>query len=238
MLGLIDAGAKAFLRETRGFIAEPGSISIVNPGDLHTGSRADGEHLRYRALYIPVSVLSEVTGESRSGEAPGFRSGVLRDAPLFEKLGRLHASIVHATSRLQRDQVRFDALRALARGHGSTWKPRDESLAEASRQVRAAHAMVRARFTENLSVFDIAAAVEVSPYHLMRQFRRHVGIPMHALQTQLRVALAKRLLREGLPASQAALEAGFADQSHLSKRFKELVGTSPVHYQRHSPARP
>ena len=43
MLGLIDAGAKAFLRETRGFIAEPGSISIVNPGDLHTGSRADGD---------------------------------------------------------------------------------------------------------------------------------------------------------------------------------------------------
>ncbi|MDB5496165.1 MAG: Transcriptional regulator, AraC family [Phenylobacterium sp.] len=236
MIGLIDTGAKSFMRERRRFIAEPGSISIVNAGDLHTGSRAEGEQLRYRALYIPISVLSDVAGAEGSGAAPGFRSGVLHDRRVFAALGRMHASIVGGTSRLRREDVRFEAVRALARGHGSSWKPRDQSIAEASRQVRAAYAMIRARFTENLSVFDIAAAVHVSPYHLMRQFRRHVGIPMHTLQTQLRVQLARTLLQQGLPASQAALDAGFADQSHLSKRFKELVGTSPVHYQRNASA--
>jgi AraC-like DNA-binding protein len=67
---------------------------------------------------------------------------------------------------------------------------------------------------------------------LMRLFRRHVGMPMHALQTQLRVELGKRLLQRGMTASQTALEVGFADQSHFTKRFKEMVGTSPVAYQR------
>jgi len=66
----------------------------------------------------------------------------------------------------------------------------------------------------------------------MRQFRRHVGIPMHALQNQLRVGLGRRLLRDGMPASEVALEVGFADQSHFSKRFKELVGAPPTSYQR------
>jgi AraC-like DNA-binding protein len=44
--------------------------------------------------------------------------------------------------------------------------------------------------------------------------------------------MGKRLLHRGMTASEAALEVGFADQSQFSKRFKELVGVSPVFYQR------
>src|SRR5579863_10460006 len=46
MIGLIDSGTKSFLRQRTTFVAEPRSISIVNAGDLHTGSRAHGDELR------------------------------------------------------------------------------------------------------------------------------------------------------------------------------------------------
>jgi AraC-like DNA-binding protein len=232
MIGLIDAGTKSFMRERTRFMAGPSSISIVNAGDLHTGSRAAGEELRYRALYIPVSILVDAAGTSGPAEGPGFRSGVLHDDRLFLALGRIHASIVDRSSRLEREQLLLGAVRDLASRYGSPWKPREKSIAEAPIQVRAAYAIIQAQFTENLSIFDIATAVNVSPYHLMRQFRRHVGVPMHTLQTQLRVDLGKKLLRQGLPACEAALAAGFADQSHFSRRFKELVGAPPVFYQR------
>lgn len=232
MIGLIDSGTKSFMRQRSQFVAEPGSISVVNAGDLHTGQRAHGDELRYRALYIPVSILADAAGSANAGDPPGFRSGVIHDPRLFFALCRMHASIIDGSSRLKREQLLLEAVHALAGTYGSAWKPREKSIADAPISVRAAYAMIEAGFQQDISVSGVAAAVDLSPYHLMRLFRRHVGIPMHALQTQLRVALGKRLLQGGMAASEVALEVGFADQSHFSKRFKELVGASPVSYQR------
>jgi len=232
MIGLIDAGTKSFMRERKRFFAESGSISVVNAGELHTGSRAEGDELRYRALYIPLAVLAAAAGYAADGDAPEFCSGVVRDEPLFRVLGRAHASIVHGSGRLEREQRLLEGVQMLAGKYGSPRRSSEPLIGAAPRAVRSAYALIDARFTEELSISEIAAAVEISPYHLMRQFRRHVGIPMHALQNQLRVGLGRRLLRDGMPASEVALEVGFADQSHFSKRFKELVGAPPTSYQR------
>ena len=232
MIGLIDVGTKFFMRGRTRNWAAPGSISVVNAGDLHTGSRARGDELRYRALYIPVAVLADAAGTPGAGDPPGFQSGVIEDPLVFAALARLHSAIVCASSALEREQLLLEAIRALTSCHGSAWRPRDQSIAEAPAAVRAAYELIYARFIEDLSVSSVASAVGSSPYHLMRQFRRHVGMPMHALQTQRRVDFGRRLLLQGMPASTVALEIGFADQSHFSKRFKDVVGTSPASYQR------
>jgi transcriptional regulator GlxA family with amidase domain len=52
----------------------------------------------------------------------------------------------------------------------------------------------------------------------------------HAYQTQVRVRRAKLLLREGLPVTQVAVEAGFYDQAHLTRHFKRIVGLPPARY--------
>lgn len=232
MIGLIDVGTKFFMRGRSRYWAAPGSISIVNAGDLHTGCRARGDELRYRALYIPVAVFADAAGTSGVGDPPGFQSGVIEDPWVFGALARLHTAIVGGHSTLEREQLLLEAICYLTSCYGSAWRPRDQSIAEAPAAVRAAYEMIYTQFVEDLSVSRVASAVGSSPYHLMRQFRRHVGMPMHALQTQRRVDLGRRLLLQGMPASTVALEVGFADQSHFSKRFKEVVGASPASYQR------
>ena len=59
-------------------------------------------------------------------------------------------------------------------------------------------------------------------------------MPPHAFQTQVRVARAKALLLRGWPISQAAAHTGFADQSHLTRHFKRLVGVTPGQYRQGS----
>jgi transcriptional regulator GlxA family with amidase domain len=46
----------------------------------------------------------------------------------------------------------------------------------------------------------------------------------------VRVRLAKTLLAQGLPIAQAAVEAGFVDQAHLTKHFKRIFGVTPGRY--------
>lgn len=82
MFGLIERGAKTFQRERATYLAAPYSVSVVNPGDLHTGQRAAGEELRYRALYVPAQTLSDAVGMAT---AVGFQSGVIEDAGVFAR---------------------------------------------------------------------------------------------------------------------------------------------------------
>jgi AraC-like DNA-binding protein len=72
----------------------------------------------------------------------------------------------------------------------------------------------------------------MSPFALLRAFRAETGLPPHAYLNQLRVRLARRLLDDGLAPAVVAAEAGFADQAHLTRHFKRVVGVPPGAYQR------
>jgi AraC-like DNA-binding protein len=70
----------------------------------------------------------------------------------------------------------------------------------------------------------------LSPFHLNRVFSKEFGLPPHAFLTQVRVARAKALLKQGTSITQTALEVGFSDQSHFTRHFRRLVSVTPGHY--------
>jgi AraC-like DNA-binding protein len=72
----------------------------------------------------------------------------------------------------------------------------------------------------------------MSPFALLRAFRDETGLPPHAYLNQLRVRLARQLLDGGVAPALVAAEAGFADQAHLTRHFKRVVGVPPGAYQR------
>jgi AraC-like DNA-binding protein len=61
-------------------------------------------------------------------------------------------------------------------------------------------------------------------------FKDRVGLTPHAYQDQLRVRRAKQLLDREVPIAQAAVEAGFYDQAHLTRHFKRVMGVTPGRY--------
>jgi AraC-like DNA-binding protein len=89
-------------------------------------------------------------------------------------------------------------------------------------------------YAENVTLDDLAAAASLSPFHLLRVFRRTVGLPPHAYLTGVRVRQARRLLLADLPIADVAAQTGFADQSHLSRHFKRIVGVPPGRYRQNS----
>ncbi len=81
---------------------------------------------------------------------------------------------------------------------------------------------------KDLTLAEIAGAAHMSPYHFSRLFKESTGLTPHRYVIERRVQRAKELLSStALPIAEIALLCGFANQSHLNRHFKRLLGVSP-----------
>jgi AraC-like DNA-binding protein len=97
--------------------------------------------------------------------------------------------------------------------------------------VRKIRDFLEANLSRNVALDDLAELSGLSPYHLVRVFRQEVGLSPYAYFEQARIHRARRLLKEGTPIVDVALELGFTDQSHLHRHFKKLTGVTPGAYR-------
>jgi AraC-like DNA-binding protein len=89
---------------------------------------------------------------------------------------------------------------------------------------------LESRYAENLTLEELARIANLSPFHLIRVFRKEVGLPPHAYQTRVRLNRAKELLAKGAPIGEAALNTGFFDQSHFTNHFRKVFSFPPGVY--------
>lgn len=95
-------------------------------------------------------------------------------------------------------------------------------------QLSAVIDFMHAHLEQDISLSALAHAANVSAPHLVRLFRRSTGFAPHQYLIHLRIQRAKELLiRGGLSISEVAAQTGFADQSHLTRHFKRIVGCTP-----------
>ena len=78
---------------------------------------------------------------------------------------------------------------------------------------------------------EIAAETGLSRYQLVRSFRTEVGMPPYAWLAQHRVRMARALLEQGCRPAEVAALTGFADQAHLTRWFRRVVGVTPGVYR-------
>jgi AraC-like DNA-binding protein len=203
----------------------PGSIVVLAPGEAHTGAPAASDGYAYRALYAETSLLTEGTWS-----VPHFREPVLDDPELAAALRIAHTELSICPDPLETESRVPWLLTALARRHSSA-RPVCDTIPGAGRLAEA----VRDRLADELlsppSLSDLAADLGLSRYQLLRAFRTSMGMPPYAWLAQHRVNRARCLLEKGhRPADTAAL-VGFADQAHLTRWFRRVLGVTPAAYR-------
>jgi AraC family transcriptional regulator len=96
-----------------------------------------------------------------------------------------------------------------------------------------AGALLGASFTRHVTLDQLANTCGVHPVHLARSFRHHYGCTIGEYIRELRVDFVCRRMRlSNAPLAEIALAAGFADQSHLTRLFKDRMGLTPSEYRR------
>lgn len=200
----------------------PGSIVVVEPGESHTGAAAEAGGFAYRACYPGVDLVSDATGIDR----PHFRGPVIEDPSLAAQLYRAHLALAAGTDRLAAESMLTSALATLVRRHSTAPEPPRGTVA-AHRIATATMAHLADRLLDPPSLHDIAVDLGISRFQVERGFRAAVGMPPYAWLAQHRVGRARTLLVAGLRPADVATRVGFADQAHLTRWFRRVVGVTP-----------
>ena len=226
-----EAGAGRFLSAGTRDLLPPRAVVVFNPGVPHEGGVLDARGWHYRAMYVGPDAferLSETVFE-RSGVIPFFPRNILDDTALAERILAVHRGLEVRDTRLARETTLLETLVPLLDRHARP-RPNLRNLGDERGPMRRVVAVMSDRLVEDLSVGDLAAVAGMSEFHFIRAFRKALGLPPHAYLTQLRLRAARDLLRERRSLADAALGAGFYDQSHLTKHFKRTYGITPAQY--------
>jgi len=228
---VITDGAVCIEVDERSYRVEKGQFVAIGANQVHGARPAHHRGWRMRSLHLSPVALARRLGIS-VGEAThlNFRNPVHNGA---QPIGSLFFDI-HYCSQVDADiearQDRFDGLIDCLvtnlDAFGPEVRPPDDDP-----QMSAAHRLLSRSLHKNLLVEDIAEEIGLSPFTLIRSFRRSFGISPHYWRMQARANAVSALLRDQCSLTDAAYSCGFSDQSHMARVFKKVFGVTPGRYR-------
>jgi AraC-like DNA-binding protein len=225
-IGVIERGVQQFHYRGARLETPQGSFFVVHPDEAHTGEAAQESGFTYRVFYPSLDVMRlacQSVGWS-DVSLPFIREAVLNDPFLSKQLSALVKDLAQPITNLEAETRTLAWLTQLIAHAGDA---RTMPFGRESRAVRMAREYLDAHVQANTSLLELAALVDLSPYHFARVFRQTTGFAPHAYLENQRIKRAKHLLRAGVSIAEVGFLVGFAHQSHFTNRFRLHVGVPP-----------
>ena len=232
-LGFVRRGAMELSCRGGPHLVSDGEVGAVEAGDMHFADPASPK-CAFLILHLPPAFLdqaAEELGVAVGGRFPGFRHTVFPAGAAAPVLMQLERMLGDEADGVVRAATLMDAVGLLLREHAEA-RPRPAERAGSREMVRRMVELIEDDLSKPVTLDQLAEQAGRSKFHLLRVFRDEVGLPPHAYQMRARLLRARELLDGGTPVARAALETGFADQAHLTRHFKRLMGVTPGRYAR------
>jgi AraC-like DNA-binding protein len=219
-----DAGALYSYRSSD-VRCRPAAAYFYEPDTVHA-NRTIYRAAAFYVVRVDTATVVELARELGLGERPHLRTAESPSPRLLRRFEALTASLSDPDPLLAETRL-VELLRAVLREVGEV-RPVEPACAQTA--VARAREYLHARVLEPVTLDELARVAGLSRYHLVRSFRAVHGLAPHAYLSALRCARVRRLLLAGVPP--VAIEAGFFDQSHLTRHFVRAFGMTPAAFQR------
>ena len=230
-IGAITAGRSTYVHEQASCEVATGTVVLMNPGDVHACNPIDDQPWSYLMLYVDTPWLTDLQhqlGFAAELDYRPFACTHTADRTLFDGLNQLYELLLDAqASTLQKHSgaVAFFTEVQIC------LNPAQVMLDEPNSKLERAAEYIREHCTQALKLEDICTAAELSASYLIRAFKQQYGMTPHAYLVNRRIQFARQQLRQGRLIADVALDAGFADQAHFQRVFKQHLAATPGQYR-------
>lgn len=230
-IGAIMGGHSTYINGSATYRIATGAVVAINPEVVHACRPLADEAWSYRMLYVDASWLAslqQTLGTSRTADFQPLTTHLTTEPALYEAFNRFYEILTdkqidplhkHSEAVLFFSEVLHSLIPAT---HPS------ESL---NGKLRRAAAFISDNCTRSLKLEEICAEAALSPSYLIRAFKKRYGMTPHAYLINRRIQYSRARLRQGRPITEVAHEAGFADQAHFQRSFKQFVAATPRQYR-------
>ncbi|MEJ8574600.1 AraC family transcriptional regulator [Microbaculum marinum] len=229
-VGYTVSGVQCF--DYRGARADSvaGNAMVVHPDEVHNGRAGVEQGFVYRMLYVAPGAVRDALGD-RAVALPFVRSAVSSEARVVDAVRRAFADFHRPLESLEIDLVVMSIAEVLLSLDRSASQSRPPSAACVVATDRA-RAVLDESFRRGVQSSELEAVADIDRYTLARQFRFRFGTSPYRYLTMRRLEQARVAIRAGTALAEVAADAGFADQSHMTRQFKRAYGISPGRWRR------
>jgi len=223
-IGVTLSGVQSFRYRGKKWNSLPNQCCVIHPDEKHDGFSGTAAGFGYCIVYIDPSLIQQAIG--------GHPLPFVSDPVL-----NLSASQLHQISRawdmedeiddLGRIEIAISVSKMLTFVTSGAGEDNRTLPLEQLERVRD---MIAAAPAQRYTLDELERIAGLDRWTLARQFRAAFGTSPTRFRSMRQLDLVRALIKNGSSLSEAALEAGFADQSHMSRKFKESVGLSPARW--------
>lgn len=229
VIGFVEDGERCLSCKNQEYTIGRGNIVLFNPGDNHACVQSDDGTLDYRGINITKEVMLDLTEEITGRRAlPGFSENVIYDEEVTCYLRPLHEMIMNGSAEFGKEESLLLLLSMLIQRYG---QPFELCIPECTEEIEQACAFMEQHYTERIYLDQICRCAGLSKSTLLRAFPKAKGVTPYLYLENIRIGEAKKLLEQGVPPIEAAMQTGFSDQSHFTNYFNHFIGLPPGTYR-------
>ena len=220
-IGITFVGVQTFRFRGERWHCLPGQCHILHPDETHDGGAATDAGFGYRIVYVDPCLIQAALG---GGPLPFVGHPVVTADRLPAGFDREIWNIDEEIDEVARIAVAAGLADLLVDVASPGAKPSAPLALMLLLRVRE---FIAADPTRRHAIETFEAISGLDRWTLARQFRAAFGTSPSHFRTMRQLDCVRRSLRLGMSLAQASAEAGFADQSHMSRHFKKAYGLTP-----------
>ena len=229
VIGFIEDGKRILSCRNQEYTIAKGDIILFNPGDNHACVQSDDGTLDYRGFNITketmLNLAEEVTGKRK---LPSFSKNVISNEEVTCYLQPLHELVMKGSCEFGKEENLLLLISLLIQRYG---QPSLSCIPECREEIKKACDFMEQHFADRISLNQICHYTGLSKSTLLRAFTKSKGITPYSYLEKIRIGKAKKLLEQGVPPIEAAMQTGFSDQSHFTNYFNRFIGLTPGLYR-------
>jgi AraC-like DNA-binding protein len=222
-IGVTLGGVQTFRYRGAQRYCRAGEGHVLHPDEVHDGAAATDEGFAYRILYIDPAHIRDAIGHRA---LPFVANPVIGREHMRQLTAMAFADIDDCLDEIGRVDLTVEVAGLLERHAKPSSRPCTLAL-DRLRRVREALAWNPA---QRLSARELERVAGLDRWTIARQFRAAFGTSPTRFRTMRQLELSREMMLSGHSLASAASAAGFADQSHFTRKFKRAYGMTPANW--------